>query len=72
MERKKSFFNLLQLKIHVGIQFILQCAFLLWVILFYHTAELSYFRYSPPGAQQAEMVAEASVASIQRESLLSA
>lgn len=69
MERKKSFFNLLQLKIHVGIQFILAvCFFALGYFIYITQLNFLISDIRLQGAQQAEMVAEASVASIQRES----
>ncbi len=69
MERKKSFFNLLQLKIHVSIQFILAvCFFALGYFIYITQLNHLITDIRQQGSQQAEMVAEASVASIQRES----
>ena len=69
MERKKSFFNLLQLKIHVGIQFILAaCFFALGYFIYVTQLNFLITDIRQQGSQQAEMVAEASVAPIQRES----
>jgi PAS domain S-box-containing protein len=69
MERKKAFFNLLQFKIHLGIQFILAVCFF-GLGYFIHVTQLDFLinDIRRQGLEQAEMVAQASVTSIQRES----
>lgn len=69
MERKKRLFNLLQLKIHLGIQIILVvCFFALGYFIYLTQLDLLKNDIQRQGLQQAEMVAEASVSSIQRKS----
>lgn len=69
MESKKAFYNLLQFKIHLGIQFILGVCFLSLGYFIYIT-QLNFLisDIERQGEQQAEMVAEASVSSVVRES----
>lgn len=68
MDRKKSFFNLLQFKIHLGIQFILVACFVALAYFIYIT-QLDFLinDIKRQALQQAEMVADTSVTSIQRE-----
>ena len=69
MERKKTFFNLLQFKIHLGIQFILAvCFFALGYFIYLTQLDFLISDIERQGVQQAEMVAESSVVPIQRES----
>lgn len=69
MERKKAFYNLLQLKIHLGIQLILAvCFFALGYFIYITQLDFLINDIRRQGMQQAEMVADASIASIQRES----
>lgn len=69
MERKKTFFNLLQFKIHLGIQFILAvCFFALGYVIYITQLNFLISDIERQGEQQAAMVAEASVIPIQRES----
>ncbi len=70
MERKKAFFNLLQFKIHLGIQFILAiCFFALGYFIYVTQLDFLINDIRRQGAEQAQMVAEASVPAIQRESI---
>lgn len=70
MERKKSFFNLLQFKIHLGIQFILAvCFFALGYFIYVTQLDFLIEDIRRQGTEQAGMVAEASVGAIQRDSL---
>ena len=69
MERKKAFYNLLQFKIHLGIQFILAaCFFGLGCFIYVTQLDFLISDIRRQGTEQAEMVAQASVTSIQRES----
>ena len=69
MERKKAFYNLLQFKIHLGIQFILAaCFFGLGCFIYFTQLDFLINDIRRQGTEQAEMVAQASVTSIQRES----
>jgi PAS domain S-box-containing protein len=69
MERKKAFYNLLQFKIHLGIQFILAaCFFGLGYFIYVTQLDFLISDIRRQGTEQAEMVAQASVTSIQRES----
>jgi len=70
MERKKAFFNLLQFKIHLGIQFILAiCFFALGYFIYVTQLDFLINDIRRQGLEQAEMVAQASVPAIQRESI---
>jgi PAS domain S-box-containing protein len=70
MERKKAFFNLLQFKIHLGIQFILAiCFFALGYFIYVTQLDFLINDIRRQGAEQAQMVADASVSAIQRESM---
>ncbi|MDP3429439.1 MAG: HAMP domain-containing protein, partial [Desulfomicrobium sp.] len=70
MERKKSFFNLLQFKIHLGIQFILAiCFFALGYFIYVTQLDFLINDIRRQGAEQAGMVADASVNPIQRQSI---
>ncbi len=70
MERKKAFFNLLQFKIHLGIQFILAiCFFALGYFIYVTQLDFLINDIRRQGAEQAQMVAEASVPAIQRDSM---
>ena len=70
MERKKAFFNLLQFKIHLGIQFILAiCFFALGSFIYVTQLDFLINDIRRQGAEQAQMVAEASVPAIQRDSI---
>jgi PAS domain S-box-containing protein len=70
MERKKSFFNLLQFKIHIGIQLILAiCFFALGYFIYVTQLDFLINDIRRQGAEQAGMVADASVNPIQRESI---
>jgi PAS domain S-box-containing protein len=69
MQRKKTFFNLLQFKIHLGIQFILAaCFFALGYFIYVTQLDFLINDIRRQGMEQAEMVAETSVSAIQRES----
>jgi PAS domain S-box-containing protein len=70
MERKTSFFNLLQFKIHLGVQFILAaCFFALGYFIYVTQLDFLVSDIRRQGEEQAAMVAEASVTAIQRESV---
>lgn len=69
MERKSSFYNLLQFKIHLGVQFILMvCFFALGYFIYITQLNFLMDEIKNQGMQQVEMVAEGSVVSIQRKS----
>ena len=70
MERKTAFFNLLQFKIHLGVQFILAaCFFALGYFIYVTQLDFLVSDIRRQGEEQATMVAEASVTAIQRESV---
>ncbi len=70
MERKKAFYKLLQFKIHLGIQCILAiCFFCLGYFIYVTQLDFLIDDIRRQGEQQAGMVATASAAPIQRESL---
>ena len=70
MEKKTSFFNLLQFKIHLGVQFILAaCFFGLGYFIYVTQLDFLVDDIRRQGEEQAEMVAKASVTAIQRDSV---
>ena len=70
MEKKTAFFNLLQFKIHLGMQFILAaCFFGLGYFIYVTQLDFLITDIRRQGQEQAAMVAEASVTAIQRESV---
>jgi PAS domain S-box-containing protein len=70
MDKKTAFFNLLQFRIHLGVQFILAaCFFGLGYFIYVTQLDFLVSDIKRQGEEQAEMVAEASVTAIQRESV---
>jgi PAS domain S-box-containing protein len=70
MEKKTAFFNLLQFRIHLGVQFILAaCFFGLGYFIYVTQLDFLVTDIKRQGEEQAGMVAEASVTAIQRDSV---
>jgi len=70
MEKKASFFNLLQFRIHLGVQFILAvCFFALGYFIYVTQLDFLITDIRRQGEEQAQMVSEASVTAVQRDSV---
>jgi PAS domain S-box-containing protein len=70
MEKKTSLFNMLQFRIHIGVQLILAaCFFGLGYFIYVTQLDFLVSDIRRQGEEQAEMVASASVTAIQRQSV---